>query len=107
MKPATKKTIIIIVAVAVVAAIVYFVFIRKGKTAKQIVNRMPLDEVTKQALLDRVGYIEASWDKAAIEANAQAKGRTYQQQLVEEAAYSLYQGNTITYEQFAAIIAQI
>ena len=107
MKPKTKKIIIIAAAVIAVVAIAYFAFFRKAKTATQIINSLNIDATTKQALLDRLAYIESTWDKTAIETNAVKKGRSYQQQLVAEAAYSLYSTNTLTYDQMTAIVAMI
>lgn len=107
MKPATKKTIIIIAAVAVVAAIVYFAFFRKRNSAKSIINNLLVDDATKSALTNKLAIVEATWDKSIVEANAQAQGRTYQQQLVAEAAYALYVDGVFTYDQMKAIVAQI
>ena len=109
MKPKTKKTLIIVAAVAIVAAIVYFAFFRK-KQASSIIDGLTADDSLKAALKNQIAVIESTWTddaKAQIETNAKAKGRTYQQQLVAEAAYALYSAGTLTYDQMTAICNQL
>lgn len=97
MKPNTKKAIIIVAAVAVVAAIVYFVFIRKnGSKASSLVDLLPITDDQKAAMKAKVAEIVANnanwsgWSKSEIERKAAENGYTYDQWVVVEAAYALY-----------------
>lgn len=102
----TKKTIIIILAVAAIAAIVYFVFFRQ-KTAKSIIEGLDTTDTNKERLLRKLTEVEG-WDKSHIESQAKAQGRNFQQQLVAEAAYSLYAtDNLLTWAEYNGIIIQL
>ena len=59
MKPATKKTIIIMAAIAIIAAIVYFVFFRKKeKEWEKILDKLDIDENVKAQIRD----VAKGWD---------------------------------------------
>lgn len=97
MKPNTKKTIIIIVAIAIIAAIVYFVVRnRNGKKALSLVDMLSITSEQKAAMKAKVNEILANandwsgWSRSEIERKAKEKGYTYAQWLVVEAAYALY-----------------
>ena len=95
MKPKTKKTLIIMLAIAAVATIVYFAFFRK-KGASSLVDKLAITDDQKAALKAKIAEIEANtgnvsgWTKAEIERKAAEQGYTYQQYLVVEAAYALW-----------------
>lgn len=95
MKPKSKKTIIIVLAVAVIATIVYFAFFRK-KGASSIVDKLAITDDQKALLKAKIAEIEANagnvsgWTKAEIARKAAEQGYTYQQYLVVEAAYALW-----------------
>lgn len=104
MKPKTKKTLIILVAVVMVAAIIYFAFIRKnGKNVSgSMINKLGLNEADAQKLKEAVAAVEAyaeahpegestdGWAKNNIEAAAQQQGCTYAQMVLIHAAYAAF-----------------
>ena len=105
MKPSTKKTVIIVLAVMAVAAIVYFAFLRK-KSAESIIKSLIIDDATKTALLNQLAIVK-TMPEATIRQKAQEKGRTYEKQLVAEAAYQLAELQTIDANTYSSIIAQL
>ena len=110
MKPKTKKTLIIVAAVLIVAVILYFAFRKNKNSTGSIISGLSTDQGTKALLASMVSYINSSWDdehKAMIEQNAQAKGRTLAQQTVAEAAYALWDSGQIDAATYSSIIAQL
>lgn len=111
MKPKTKKILIIMAAIAIVAAIVYFAFIRKSKNSTAaIISRLNCDKDLKDGLTSMVQIINTSWDdasKQAIATKASANGRTLAQQTVIEALYALYDANQIDASTYQNVLAQI
>lgn len=117
MKPKTKKTLIIIVAVAVVAAIVYFAFIRNS--SKNLIDRLNIDAGIKKLLRDKAEEVEKyaaanpgdatsnDWSKQGLLNKAKSNGRTYEQQVVIEAAYNLYTLGHLDAAQYALVEAEI
>lgn len=111
MKPKTKKTLIIVLAIAAVAAIVWLAFFRKGKSASSIVDKLAVDDGVKSALKAKVAEIEANasglsgWTRESIESKAAQNGYTYNQWLVVEAAYALYySSNWALYDQIGTML---
>lgn len=90
MKPATKKTIIIIAAVLIVALIVWLVFFRKKGWEKEIDN-LDIADSYKEQLRKGVKQILADplCNKKDLEASAASFGITYDQWLVLLAAQEL------------------
>lgn len=90
MKPATKKTVIIIVAVLIAALIVWLVFFRKKGWEKEIDN-LDIADSYKEQLRKAVKQILADplYKKEDLEASAASFGLTYDQWLVLEAAQNL------------------
>lgn len=90
MKPATKKTIIIVLAVLIVATIVYFLFFRKQGWEKEI-DKLNIAESYKDQLRKAVKQIlsDPTYTKEGLETSAQAANLTYDQYLVIEAAFNL------------------
>lgn len=106
MKPATKKTIIIMATVAIIATIVYFVFFRKAQagTAEGYIDRLQgVDRQTKKAIK---GYIEKAKAEQNINTNAANSGMNYEQALALSAAYYLVPDtiDDATWQQWAAQI---
>ncbi len=105
MKPKTKKTFIIVLAIAVVAAIIYFAFFRK-KSSASIIDKLDITADQKAALKAKVAEIEVNaannegWTRASIENKAAQNGYTYAQWLVVEAAYALYYSTDWTLYDF-------
>ena len=93
MKPATKKTLIIMTAIAIVAAIVYFAFFRKAKagTAEGYIDRLNVSNDIKKAIKSHL--VEAA--RQDIAANAAANGINYEQALALTAAYFLVNDGTV------------
>lgn len=100
----TKKIIIIAVAVAIVAVIVWMVFrwSRKnntGKLVEYVSKKQNLSSENKQLLADRVQYIADKVAanpelKAEYEASAKARKMTLAQFIVWSAAYAIFDGDT-------------
>lgn len=106
MKPATKKTIIIIAAVAVVAAIAYYAFFRKAPegTAEGYIDRLEgVDRGTKRSIKS---YLEKAKLEQDINALATANGTNYEQTLALTAAYYLVPStiDDATWQQWKAQI---
>lgn len=106
MKPKTKKTLIIVAAVAVVAAIIYFAFFHKAKagTAEGYIDRLNTTAANRRAIK---GYLQKSALEQDIAANANANGINYEQALALTAAYYLVVDGTIddaTWQQWKAQI---
>ena len=107
MKPKTKKTLIIVLAVAVVAVIVYFAFFHKAKagTAEGYIDRLNVSNKIKRAIK---GHLSAAASQD-INANMAANpGLNYEQTLALTAAYYLVNDNTVsdaTWQQWKAEIA--
>lgn len=107
MKPKTKKTLIIVLAVAVVAVIVYFAFFRKAKagTAEGYIDRLSVDRSTRQAIKSHLTDALAQDMSTNMAANP---GLNYEQALALTAAYYLVNDNTVsdaTWQQWKAEIA--
>ncbi len=106
MKPKTKKTFIIVLAIAAVAAIVYFAFFRKAKagTAEGYIDRLSAGNDIKRAIKSHLA--EAALHD--IGANmAQNPGLNYEQTLALTAAYYLVNDNSVsdaTWQQWKAEI---
>lgn len=94
MKPKTKKTFIIMAAVAAVVAIIYFMFFRKAKagTAEGYIDRLNVGLSTRKAIKSHLDQALAEQD---INANAAANGCTYEQALALSAAYYLVNDGTV------------
>lgn len=117
MKPKTKKTIIIVLAVLIVAAIVYFAFFRKA--SKNLIDKLTVSDGVKALLRKKVAEIEAyaaenpgdensnDWSKQGLQNKATANGRTYVQQLVIEAAYNLYTIGQLSASEYAQIESEV
>lgn len=105
MKPKTKKTIIIVAAIAVVVAIIYFAFFRKAKsgTAEGYIDRLDTSLAKRRVIKS---YLEKAALEQNIEANAAANGINYEQALALSAAYYLVPG-TIDDATWQAWKAQI
>lgn len=106
MKPATKKTIIIMAAIAIIAAIVYFVFFRKAKagTAEGYIDRLNVSSDIKKAIKS---YIEKAKAEQNINTNAANSGINYEQALALSAAYYLVNNGTVddaTWQQWSTQI---
>ena len=95
MKPKTKKSLIVMAAIAVIAAVIYFVA-RKRQSPTSIIDKLAVTDAQKAALKAKVAEIEANaagistWTKDALQERAAANGYTYNQWVVVEAAYALY-----------------
>lgn len=111
MKAKTKKTIVIVAAVAAVALVVWLLLRKKG--TDKIISKLNVSDAIKSSIKGWVetisGYsgTEGSWQKSEIEKNAKAKGISYEQQLVLEAAYQLRLNDTIDEATWQAIVGQI
>lgn len=107
MKPKTKKTIIVMLAIAAVAVIVYFAFFRKAKagTAEGYIDRLSAGNDIKKAIKSHLS--QAALDD--INANmALNPGLNYEQTLALTAAYYLVNDHTVddaTWQQWKAEIA--
>lgn len=106
MKPKTKKTIIIVAALAVVAAIIYFAFFRKAKagTAEGYIDRLDTSLANRRAIKS---YLEKAALEQDIAANTAANGINYEQALALTAAYYLVTDGTVddaTWQQWKAQI---
>lgn len=90
MKQKTKKTIIIVLAIAIIAVIVWLLFFRKQGYEKEI-DKLNASESVKAALRDQVkqGLKDPNFNKSEIEAQAAQYGMTYDQWLVCLAAMAL------------------
>ena len=94
MKHTTKKTIIIIAAVAIIAAIIYFAFFGKAKagTAEGYIDRLSTSRANKRAIKSYIAKAKADQD---INANAANNGINYEQALALSAAYYLVTDGTV------------
>ena len=94
MKPKTKKTIIIVLAIAIIATIVYFAFFGKAKagTAEGYIDRLDASRSIKKAIKSYLAKAKADQD---INANATANGCNYEQALALSAAYYLVNDKTV------------
>lgn len=92
MKEKTKKTLIIVAAVLVVAAILYFMFRGSKNTAKGMINRLNVSPSIKKAIISHLEQAKAEQD---INANAAANGCSYEQALALSAAYYLVDDGTV------------
>lgn len=104
MKPKTKKTLIIVAAVAIVAIILYVVFHKAPKgTAEGYIDRLSTSRANKKAIKSYIEQAKASQD---INANATANGINYEQALALTAAYYLVPGTVddATWQQWKAEI---
>lgn len=111
MKPKTKKTLIIMLAVVAILVIVWLVVRKRRKNDPEaIISHLKCDKGVQDALRAMVSYIGTSWDdahKQAIADHAADYGRTLAQQTVAEAAYALLDANQIDAATYNAIVAQI
>lgn len=104
MKPKTKKTLIIVAAVLVIAAIIYFTLRGSKKTAKGMINRLNVSSDIKKTILS---HLEQAKTEQDINANAAANGCSYEQALALSAAYYLVNDGTVsdaTWQQWKAEI---
>lgn len=94
MKPKSKKTIIIVLAIAIIATIIYFAFLRKAKagTAEGYIDRLDVSRNIKNAIKSHIEQAKTSQD---INANAVANGMNYEQALALSAAYYLVNDGTV------------
>lgn len=93
MKAKTKKTLIIVLAVAAVAAIVYFVARGKKKDVNSIIESLGLSAAeeanVKAAALQVANYTgEGSWSASQIAADAASMGTDSQHVIVCHAVYA-------------------
>ena len=89
MKPATKKTIIIIVAVLIVALIVWLVFFRKQEWEK-ILEKLDIDETVKAEIRAEAKRLNAdSATREQLKAEAEEYHLTYDKWLIMTAAMNL------------------
>ena len=86
MKPTTKKILIIVAVVAVVATILWFVLRGSKNTAKGMINRLNVSSNIKREILSHLAQAKAEQD---INANATRNNCTYEQALALTAAYYL------------------
>lgn len=110
MKPKTKKFLIIAVAVALVAVILWLVLRKRDSSASGIISKLDTTKDLKDALTSMVDIINNTWDtahKQAIAEKAAATGRTLAQQTVIEAAYALYDANQIDAATYQALLNQL
>ena len=105
MKPSTKKTIIVLAAIAAIVAVVYFLFFNKAKagTAEGYLDRL---QGVSRALKNAIkGNIERAKTEQDITANAASNAMNYEQALALSAAYYLVNDGTVddaTWQQWAA-----
>lgn len=105
MKPSTKKTIIVLAAIAAIIAVVYFLFFNKAKagTAEGYIDRL---QGVSRALKNAIkGNIERAKTEQDITANAASNAMNYEQALALSAAYYLVNDGTVddaTWQQWAA-----
>lgn len=110
MKPKTKKILIIAVAVALVAVILWLVLRKRDSSASGIISKLNADQTLKDALKSMVDVINNTWDEAhkqAIAEKAAATGRTLAQQTVIEAAYALWNSKQIDDATYQALLNQL
>lgn len=94
MKPKTKKVIIIMAALAIVAAIVYFAFFRKAQagTAEGYIDRIDTTLANRRLIKS---FLKNAAIEQDIAANASANGLNYEQALALSAAYYLVNNGTV------------
>ena len=107
MKPKTKKTIIVMLAIAAVAVIVYFAFFRKAKagTAEGYIDRLSAGNDIKKAIKSHLSQAAREDINANMALNP---GLNYEQTLALTAAYFLVNDHTIddaTWQKWKAEIA--
>lgn len=107
MKPSTKKTIIVLAAIAAIVAVVYFLFFNKAKagTAEGYIDRLNVDNATKRAIKSHLSDAALQDMSANMALNP---GLNYEQSLALTAAYYLVNDNTVsdaTWQQWKAEIA--
>lgn len=93
MKPKTKKIIIIVAAVALVA-VVLWVLLRKAPkgTAEGYIDRLDTTAANRRAIK---GYLAKAMAEQDISANAAANGISQEQALALTAAYYLVNDGTV------------
>lgn len=101
MKPKTKKTIIWMIAIIIIAVIVWLVF--RKKSAEYYINHLDTTAANKELIK---GYLADAAATQDINANAAANGLNYNQALALTAAYYLV-GNTIDEATWAQWVAQV
>lgn len=104
MKPETKKTIIVMLAVAAVAVIVYFAFFRKAKagTAEGYIDRLSINSDMKRAIKS---HLEEAAQQDMNANMALNPGLNYEQALALTAAYFLVGAGIVddaTWQQWKA-----
>ena len=106
MKPQTKKTIIIVMAIAIVATIIYFAFFAKAKagTPEGYIDRLNVDRATKKAIKSYLAEARTEDLAANMAANP---GLNAEQVLALTAAYHLVPGTVsdATWQDWKAQIA--
>lgn len=99
MKPKVKKIIIIALAIAIIAAVVWYVFSWK-KSPEGIISRLDFSKMDMGAETDvnmrkrirgQVGAVKQSFTREQISQQAEKDGLTYNQELVDWACYLLLQ----------------
>ena len=98
MKPKTKKAIIIIMAIAIAATIVYFAFFRK-KGWEKIIDNLDITEADKAKLKQSVQTLLLDpyyQDKEQLKTDATNAGLTTDKWLVLQAAQALGWTNGIS-----------
>ena len=90
MKPKTKKTLIIVLAIVAVCVIVWLLFFRKKEWEKEI-DRLDIADSYKEQLRKGVKQILAdpSYSEKDMEQEAAKNGLTLAQWLVIDAAFNL------------------
>lgn len=101
MKPKTKKTIIWMIAIIIIAAIVWLVF--RKKSAEYYIDHLDTTAENKQLIKSYLANAAATQD---INANAAANGLNYNQALALSAAYYLV-GSAIDEATWAQWVAQV
>ncbi len=90
MKPKTKKTLIIMLAIAVIGVIVWLLFFRKKEWEKEI-DRLNIADSYKEQLRKGVKQVlsDPTYSEKDMEQEAAKNGLTLAQWLVIEAAFEL------------------
>lgn len=115
MKPAIKKTLIIVGALAVITVIVWYVATWK-KSTNGIVSRLDLSKIDLQGetpenmrkrIRAQVEAVKGSFTRDEISHQASNDGLTYNQELVDWACYLLKQMGYLNQAAYSELSAQI
>ena len=93
MKSKTKKIIIVALAVAAIAVILWITLRGSKKTANGIINRLKTSWSIKKAIKSHLDQAKVEQD---INANAAENNMTYEQALALTAAYYLVNDGTVS-----------